>query len=285
MLDSGERNPGFTSLFASRTDEFGVSHKYCFALFEHDPVPEQIELAKLSASRKKSGLVIIGTTSSIEGISCVEWDRFVNLFGGFIFSSSPLEPEFSSQLIELGHNKLPIGLEGRPDDLFEIYVRNALEFIFGCRVIRYGQDRRFEARPDGIVIQNFRFSALFDAKAYSDGYEVSENSIRQFKSYVEDFKRMYSSFFDINAFIVVSGFFPHDSATLERRSRELQATVNTPLIFLSADVLSQIINLFLNHASLRRSINWRRVFVNPIINAKIVENEIKTILKDKVIKG
>ena len=84
----------------------------------------------------------------------IEWDRFLNLFGGPIFGLSPLESDFGTQLNQLGQNKLPLGLEGKADDLFELYVRNAFEFIFGCKVIRYGQDRRFETRPDGIILQS-----------------------------------------------------------------------------------------------------------------------------------
>src|SRR5688572_17090530 len=134
LLEGADRNPGFTSLFASRLDEFDVLHQYCFALFEREPVSEQIELAKISANRKKSGLVIVAPSLYLADVPCIEWDRFVNLFGGPVFSYSPLDPEFSSQLSQLGHNKLPTGLEGRPDDLFEIFTRNALEFVFGCRV-------------------------------------------------------------------------------------------------------------------------------------------------------
>lgn len=237
FLDGAIRNPGYALLHMTRHDEFGVQQKYTFALFENEPTNDQIEAAKIDVKHRKSSLVVISPSIS-ENSTYIEWDRFINIFGGPVSSSSVLEPEFGSQLIALGKNHLPKGLTGKPDDLFEIYVRNALEFLFRCRVIRYGQDRRFEARPDGIVIHEKNFVALYDAKAYSRGYEITETSLRQFKSYVDDFKRRYGQYFDVNAFIVISGLFPHKKKTLEKRSREMQSVTGIPLACIQADTLA-----------------------------------------------
>jgi len=282
FLDGAIRNPGYALLHMTRRDEFGVEHKYSFAVFENEPSEEQIETAKIDVKHNHSNLVVISPTLS-ENASYIEWDSFINLFGGPILSSSVLEPEFNDQLLALGKNQLPSGLIGKPDDLFEIYVRNALEFLFRCRVIRYGQDRKFEARPDGIVIQDRNFTALYDAKAYSNGYIVTEDSIRQFKSYVDEFKKRYGYYFEVNSFIVISGQFPHEKATLEQRSREMQSLTGVPLTFLTSNALVEIINLLLDSTSTRRSINWKRIFVNPVIEKKHIEHELKLIGKDKII--
>jgi len=282
LLDGAERNPGYILIFAQRIDEFGIPQKYCFALFDNAAASEEIESANIAASYKGYNLILVGHIGTSK-LPNIEWDRFINLFGGPIFTLSPLETEFIPHLIELSHNKLPTGLTGRPDDLFEIYVRNAFEFIFACRVVRYGQDRRFESLPDGIALNFTRFSALYDSKAYSKGYEVTEDSMRQFKSYVEDFKRRYSQYFELNTFIVISGEFPNAKSALEGRSRELQAGTQVPLSFLTANTLGEIITIMAKNPLLRRSIDWRKIFVNPLIDSALVRQESERILKDKII--
>lgn len=285
FLDSGEgaqRNPGYTLLHMNRDDEFGVEHKYSFAIFDQKPTPAQVNAANIAATYKHSNLVVISSVSSDE-VESIEWDRFINIFGGPVLSSSVLEPEFKSYLATLGRNTLPELLTGKPDDLFEIFVRNALEFMFDCRVVRYGQNRRFEARPDGVVIQGKGFTALYDAKAYAEGYKVTIDSIRQFKSYVEEFKRRYNQYFEMNTFIVISGFFPHEHKTLEERSRAMLAEARVPLSFLSADTLGEIIELLSNSPLTRRSIDWRKVFANPVITKSLIEKELETLKKDKII--
>src|SRR6266850_8122845 len=198
ILESAERNPGYILLHMSRIDEFGASHHYCFAVAEEHFGQAQVETARIAAEYRHAQLVLIGRNDST--LPTVEWDRFINLFGGPVFSASPLEPDFADHLIALGHNRLPDGLQGRADDLFEAYVHVALEFMLGTRVVRYGQNRRFEARPDGIVLPYRNFAALYDAKAYREGYEVTAETIRQFKSYVEDFSSRYQSYLALNAF-------------------------------------------------------------------------------------
>jgi len=280
-LEKAIRNPGFALIYVYRYDEFGVKQQYCFALFEKDPGEEQIESAKISAGHNKAELVIIGSSTLREKVN-VEWIRFLNLFGGPVFSYSPLDTDFGDQIIQLGSNKLPIGLEGKPDDLFELSVHKALEFIFGCKVNRYGQERRFEARPDGAILQSRIFSALYDAKAYTKGYEVSLDSIRQFGSYVTEFRGRYSQFFELNAFIVISGSFPHSANILESRSRQLMSEVNIPLVFLTAESIVQIIDLLADFPSARRAINWRKIFVNPVVTPELVQAELEIIGKDKI---
>ena len=282
ILEDVQRNPGYLILQTSRTDEFGASHNYCFAVSENDQfIPEQIQAAKIVSDYKRAHLILIGKSEC--DFPTIVWDRFINLFGGPVFSTSPLEPEFAQQLSELAFNRLPDGLSGRADDLFEDYTNVSLEFILGTKVVRYGQDRRFEARPDGIVLPYCGFSALYDAKAYSDGYEVTQDSIRQFKSYVEDFSQRYDAYLSrLNAFIVVSGSFPHRERTLEGRSRELFSECGVPLVFLNVRELIEIIDLLSEFPYARRSINWPKIFAEPITKASLVSQELETINKDGI---
>lgn len=282
ILEKVRRFPGYALIYMFRYDVFGVRQKYCFALFERKPVSEQIQAADIAANHNKAELVVI-SPATIKDTSNIEWKRFLNLFGGPIHSYNPLEPEYGEQLKKLAFNKLPTSLVGKPDDLFELYVQRALEFIFGCKVHRYGQERRFEARPDGVILQDKTFSALYDTKAYSKGYDVTLDSIRQFSSYVSDFRSRYDQFFELHSFIVVSGAFPHTKKTLENRSRLLLSEANIPLAFLTAETIVHIIDLLADFPSARRSINWRKIFVNPVIVPELVQAEIQLISKDKII--
>jgi hypothetical protein len=262
-------------------DEFGAGHHYCFAVAEKRFGRAQVATAQIAAEFRHAQLVLIGPSDST--LPTVEWDRFINLFGGPVFSASPLESDFAGHLIALGHNTLPGSLQGRADDLFEAYVRIALEFMLGTRVVRYGQNRRFGARPDGIVLPFRNFSALYDAKAYREGYEVTAETIRQFKSYVEDFSSRYQRYLSLNAFVVISGSFPHEAETLARRSRELLVECRVPLAFLTAGSLAEIIALLAQHPKARRSIHWPRIFVEPIISPQHVRTELEAVLRDCVI--
>lgn len=285
VLDAAERNPGYALLHMHRVDEFGAVHSYSFAIAEKRLHPAQVAAAQIASGHKRSRLVLIGEADGTE-LPAVEWDRFLNLFGGPVFGASPFDPQFRGQIALLGTNQVPDGLVGKADDLFEAYVRDALEFILGGRVIRYGQDRRFEARPDGIALPGHNFCALYDAKAYRDGYPVSAESIRQFKSYVEDFEKRYRAYLPrVNAFIVISGDFVQGGDALGDRSRELQAECGVPLVFLRANDLGEIVAMVAERPAVRRSIDWRRIFADPIISTSRVRKDMDAVLRDRIVPG
>lgn len=282
ILDTVEPKPGYAVLVAHRLDEFGVTHHYCFAIAEEAISPSEIEGASIAAEHYKADLIVVGDCD-VE-VPCLSWERFVNMFGGPMFGVSPLESQFQEHLMELGRNQLPEGLEGSANDLFEQYVRHALEFIIGSRVVRYGQSRRFEARPDGIIPPNSGLYALYDAKAYGQGYEVTLDTVRQFESYVREFKERYEGYIKrMDAFVVVSSRFPHRDDTLADRSRDLYDLCGVPLSFLTTDAVSRIIEILANKPSIRRAIRWSRVFSDPVVRVQRVEREYRTILQDETI--
>ena len=282
IIDNVQRNPGYILICAYRNDEFGAAHPYSFAIAEAHLTNNQVDAAKIAADYYNTQLIIVGSCD--KEVPMVDWSQFINLFGGAVLSTSPLESAFRDQLLILAYNQLPSGLEGKADDLFEIYIQIALEFILGGRVVRYGQSRQFEARPDGIAIPSLDFSALYDAKAYSDGYKITSASMRQFKSYVDDFSQRYQSYLPrLNVFLVISGKFPHRSRTLEERSRELFSQCRVPLACLTANSLIRILEIIADYPQFRRSVNWSRVFADPIIKPDRVMQEIKAITSDQVI--
>jgi hypothetical protein len=129
------------------------------------------------------------------------------------------------------------------------------------------------------------FAALYDAKAAQDGYEVTAEAVRQFKSYGDDFSRRYQSYLRLNAFVVISGTFKHGSDTLARRSRELLAECGVPLTFLTASSLADVIALLAQHPKARRSIYWPKVFVEPVVDSQPVRTELEAVLRDDIIPG
>ena len=282
VLSKVQREPGYALLVARRLDEFGVAHCYCFAVFEDEFAPAQVETIKIAAKYYSAEPVLVG--EGIADLPSLEWDRFISLFGGPILSLKPFEPRFREHLRELGHNKLPEGLEGKADDLFEVYVREALEFVLGERVVRYGQDRLFETRPDGLVLPSQGFYALYDAKAYTDGYPVTQDSLRQFGSYVKDFSKRYGSHLQrLNSFLVVSGKFAQGDKALDERSREFIAEYQVPLSFVTADALGEMIEILSETPVVRRAVNWSRVFSDPVARPSLVRSEIGTVVRDKTI--
>lgn len=283
VLEGAQRNPGYMLLHANRYDEFGVLHRYSFAFAERRLFQADIDAATIAARHHQAELVVIGEVD--DGALAVEWSRFVNLFGGPVMSLSPLDPQFSDHLVELGYNRLPEGLQGRADDLFELHIQAALEFILAGRVVRYGQERRFEARPDGIALPSLAFSALYDAKAASGGYDVTLESIRQFKSYVDDFHRRYNAFLPrLNAFLVISGAFSGSEDALRQRSAELLSECAVPLSFVTAECLSDMIVTLSKHPQTRRSVNWARVFADPIPRSDRVKSEVTAITRNGIVR-
>lgn len=281
ILKRAERKPGYSLLYFSRFDEFGSIQEYCFVVTSNHISVKQIKGATIAAKHHNAKLVIIGRG---DGKPRVEWDRFINLFGGPVVNTSPLDPIFSKQLVKLSHNELPTDIKGKPDDLFELFTHTALEFIFGGRVVRYGQVRRYEPIPDGLIIPDLNFSALYDTKASVDGYKLTIGGMRQFKSYVTDFQSRYSSHIQINSFIVISSDFKNTKTTLEKRSKELQAETRVPMSFLDIESFKKILKLLIEYPLMRRSINWSRVFSEVIVQTKIVKKEIERIKKDEIVR-
>src|SRR5262249_52968181 len=149
-------------------------------------------------------------------------DEFFGFFGGIINTGLILIPNLPQILDQLGHNKLPNGLTGDPDDLQELYVKECLQFIMESPTRRYGIDRCFESLPDGVVLSKEGFMLLFDSKSYSKGFSFEADDIKRFKSYVEDFRHRYSGLFgNILSFVVVTGEFKDSAGAIAGRSNEL----------------------------------------------------------------
>jgi hypothetical protein len=279
------RKPTYIAFHAYRSDEFGVKTKYLIAFAGPNKFsPTDLSALHKSAKYRSESLVIVGETEAlpVEGAPVIPPDIFLQRLGGAVSSYLPLEPFYPKHLEILGGNKLPKGLTGKADELFEQYVYVGLLFLLQQRVVRYGQDRLFEALPDGITLGG-NILLLYDCKAAEDGYDVNSSSMRQFADYVDTFHNRYQNYVGrINSFLVISGSFQRPD-TLDDRSKELISTCGVPLSFLTAKDMGSIIKSLVENPVFRQTINWKRVFSIGLVNPKAITKDLKRRKKDGII--
>lgn len=285
VLEAVDRNPGYALLRLHRMDEFGAVSRYCFMLSEAAATEPQLSAARIAAGHDGAHLIVVADASILGPEPRVSWPQLLQLLGGPVLSTGPLDANFPSVLDELGHNRLPATMSGEPDDLFEAAVRESFQFVLGTRVIRYGQNRRFEARPDGIVLPRASFAALFDAKAYTSCYEVDADSVRRFSSYVAEFASRYRAYLPrVNSFIVISGTFCQNADALRRRSQEFVAECGVTLCFLTSVSLGRMIVQVRGFPAARGAVAWRLVFGDPIESELRLQEELERIRRDGLIE-
>lgn len=287
VVTNFSRKPSYIAFHVFRADEFGVKANYLIAFSDGEKFSQtDYKALQRSATYQSEYLVLVGSIdeSDTKEIPVILPETFFQRLGGTVSSYLPLEDFYPEHLEILGRNKLPVGLTGKADELFEEYVYVGLQFLLQNRVIRYGQERLFEKLPDGIAFGG-SVLLLYDCKAAHKGYEISSNSMRQFADYVNAFHRRYQNFVGrVNSFLVISGFFQH-SNSLEDRSRELLAECGVPLSFLTAKDLGEIIKLFIKNPVYRQSVDWKRVFSGGLIQTARVIEDLRERRKDGVIRN
>jgi hypothetical protein len=277
--------PHFLVANAERFDEFGIPANYLFVYCTSGTLSSADcpTVGKL-ADENHAALVIAGGADQrpASGVLISKEDLLAKL-GGAVSSLLPLEPEYSSQLVTLSLNQLPSGLVGRPDDLFELYVHAGLQFLVRGRVLRYGQERRFEALPDGVVINSSAPLMLYDCKAAASGYEITKQTIRQFADYVRDFHNRYEKYLGrLHAFLVISSAF-QDIAVLRQRANELYGDSQVPLVCMTAETLAEAVKLFADRPLHRVAVDWRQIFVPAQVELSAVRKQLEARIKDRVI--
>lgn len=288
IVSNVSRKPSYIAFHTQRSDELGVRTKYLLAFSGETKLSStDVAALKRAASYHSAALVIIGYANNQREseFPVIAPEEFLQRLGGAISSYLPLESFYADHLKTLGSNKLPDGLNGEADELFEEYVHVGLQFLLHKRVVRYGQDRRFETLPDGAILDARNLLLLYDCKAAEKGYDITRNTIRQFADYVQSFHRRYEKYVGrVNAFLVISGFFQSPS-TFDDRSRDLQAECQVPLAFLTAEEMGKIVKKFLKYPKYRQSIEWKRIFSGGIVRAADVQKDLRGRIKDGVIQA
>lgn len=210
--------------------------------------------------------------------------EFFGFFGGIVNTGLILIPNLPEILNELGHNRLPGGLTGEPDDLHELYVKECLQFVMESPTRRYGIDRSFEELPDIAVLGKEKFMLLLDSKAYGGGFKFKADDLKRFASYVEDFRYRYSPFFgNILSFVIVSGGFADSEKSLKGRSDKFYEMCYCKFSYIESKTLGKITELVRANPQYKNSIGWKHIFSNLIIETKHVEQEISRLAKDKLL--
>ena len=241
------------------------------------------------AQQHNATAILVSTRPGPGGISGaareINLTEFYNILGGEVRTDRILATNLESVMFELGHNRLPPSFAGKADDLLEAYCEECLEFLLECPVRRYGQERRFEPLPDGLALGRNKFNLYFDAKAYGLEFHPSADDIRRFASYVRDFNLRYSSYVGpISLFLVISGSFSGDKNAIGEKINEFQAECATPMAFIRASELANLVSQSAKSLPSRAAINWRRVFASQLFDIKRFRDELQRIKKDAIVR-
>lgn len=280
-----EQKPSYIVFRVAREDLLGAMLQYSIA-FTTSPLTRGEVAAFIKGAHHHAAIpIIVGEVEHVtSNITVISLSQFYDRLGGSISSTLSLQPSYPQMLTELGRNRLPNGLSGKADDLFELYVHAGIQFLFQTRVMRYGQERLFQAVPDGLVLGHGAPLTLYDAKAYADGYPVNKNSARQFSDYVRDYYKRYGhGYGDVYAFLVVSGSFRVGPKALASRSQEMYAECRTALSFLDATELGRLVAMFVESPAYRQTIDWKRVFARPVVLSADVHTDLDQRLQDGVL--
>jgi hypothetical protein len=286
-IDRVDRKPNFLALHARRVDEFGNKNRYLIAYAGDSAISESdAEVLGKLASHEGSALVIVSSNPSLKThAALLTKSELFGKLGGVVSSVVPLEPEYGEHLVALASNKLPPGLVGTPDDMFERYAHAGLQFLLRGRVIRYGQERRFEIVPDGLIIATHAPLMLYDCKAASERFDFSQTTIRQFADYIKRFHKQYESYIGrLHSFLAISDEFQTQKTLLDR-SNELYSECGVPLVCMTASTLGGVVSIFADRPVFRSVVDWKSLFVPPLIELKTVKEAVEARKRDRVVQG
>jgi hypothetical protein len=279
-LDAARRMSGHFVLDVRCYDRFDNPINYSFAIFDGAPGSPSVAGFLQAAERNRRIPIVIRpeSTPSVPGLLLS--DFFLRL-GGPIDHSVLLRPDLCEILDQLGRNALPSGMAGKPEDLLEEFVKMCLEYLFGQKAHRWGSERRFEPLPDGVAIGPDNLVLLFDGKAYSRGFELTAEETRKAKEYVTTFNGRYGSLLaPVFAFVIVSSSFTQGEAALRDRSNELYAACQAPLCAIKAAELGAMVQLLTRNPMTRPSIQWRRVFADPVHALEQLSAQVESLDRD-----
>jgi hypothetical protein len=277
-------SPACALINIHRADELSALVNYTILFSIEEPSESTLGLLETTAKAKPSRSIVLSDVKPEGQFTWYPPEKFYAILGGPVTSGIILAPDLPMLLDTLGKNSLPADIDGKPDDIFEEYVKESLQFLVNAPAWRYGQERRFEKLPDGLIFGRDGFLLLFDAKAYADGFPVGADDIRRFASYVRDFATKYEDALGrVHCFLVVSASFDQGPKALLDKSNEMYAACQTKLSFIEAKTLGNVVELVRENISFRNSMDWRRVFSNEVVNVASVEVQLRSLIKDNLL--
>lgn len=279
MIDSVQRSDAAQIFEVHRVDELGARVSYVFLIATK---PSEGVITPFVKRADELRATPIGLGEFLTPLfSVLSLQDFYHILGGSIDEGIVYDDELPMKLDDLGHNRIPSGLSGKADDLLEDFTKQCLQFVTGRRSRRYGKERLFESVPDGIVLDDF--AVLVDSKAYSAGFKIEADDMKRFASYIRDFNTRYQNELGtIHSFLVVTGHFEQDLATLEGRRGELYAECHTQLTCLTASALGEMVKQIRTAPDYRKAIAWKRLFSTLVLTPDLLRQEMERIRKDGV---
>ncbi|MBN8570578.1 MAG: hypothetical protein J0M18_13195 [Ignavibacteria bacterium] len=269
----------------SKFDKLGAQIKYSL-FFLKTKISETVIQKFLRSSKALNTYPLLISDKEINYKECNElnYKAFFNIWGGILNTGLILVPNLSNILTELGLNKLPKGLNGKPDNLFELYCKECLQYCIDSPTIRYGKERSYESLPDGVILGKNKMVILYDTKAYSNGFGVSADDITRFTKYVNEYNEKYEQYFGkVFTFLVLTTTFKDSDKSLEGRSNELYSNCQTKISYLSSKNLATITKLIKENSNYRKSILWNKIFTELIIKPSNIQSQLLKISKDKIL--
>ncbi|MGE5560443.1 MAG: hypothetical protein ACM3XN_05210 [Chloroflexota bacterium] len=282
-LDSANADEGYVELEFHRNDRFGVLIPYDFVLYGAISKASVDAISRQCAADGRIA-VFVGPPTGDVTANHMTFDEAMCRLGGPANSWIALTPNLGTVLHELGCGRVPDGLDGTADALFEGMVKASLQYLLGNRVLGYGHERLFEAVPDGLAIYGTGPAALYDCKAYSKGYSVSSDDVRRFSDYVSDFNNRYRGRIEVSHFIVVTGEFLDSPTSLQARERELRSKCGAQLTVVTASDLGTMVNLIAKVPTYRGSVNWSLLLSGNRVFPKDLERDLERIRRDGVME-
>jgi hypothetical protein len=278
-IDSVQRSDAAQIFEVHRVDELGARLSYAFLVASNPGEGVIIPFVK-RAEQLRATPIGLGDFST-PPFPVLSFQTFYHILGGSIDEAVVYDDDLPVKLDDLGHNRVPSGASGKADDLLEDFTKQCLQFVTGRRSRRYGKERLFEPVPDGIVFEDL--AVLVDSKAYSGGFKIEADDVKRFASYVRDFNHRYRNELGaIHSFVVVTGHFQQDIATLEARRSELYAECKTQLTCLKTSDLAEMVKQIRTAPGYRKSIAWKRLFSALVLTPDLLRQEMERIRKDGV---
>ncbi len=282
-LDDIDRvSPSCTILHIFKYDVFAAKIWYSI-IFTDNVTNSIVQRASRGAKNGQTTIFGIGHNSS----PICDWyssDDFYKKIGGEVNETLIINPDLSILMKGLGLNKVPIGVDGKAEDLLELYTKDCLQYLLKVPVRRYGIDRLFESLPDGVVLGKGLIIMQFDAKAYSDGFSFDSDFMLRIQKYIEEFNSKYESIIGrVNSFLIISGKFNDSDSSLHGRYTDLIAKCQTPLCCIESEDLGKIVQLFLKNPSFRLSLDWKLLFTKTRLKYSDIETALNKVKKDGII--
>ena len=274
---------GHAIINCSKYDKFGAKVNYSFLFSTRQTNKHLIDSLITTSSALESTPILVSDNLSSEKCISYSTATFYDTIGGYVNTGLVLIPQIAEILEELGFNRLPDGLVGKPDDLLEIYAKESLQFLLSSPARRFGKDRLFESLPDGVVLGKGQIIIQYDSKAYSEGFSFSSDDIERFAKYVNEFNIKYKDVVGgVYAFLIISGKFNDSEESIQKRSDSLYQKCHTKLTCVTCRELGEMVKLSVQSQEERHVINWKAIFVNLMLTKKLIEKEILKVRKDKI---